>query len=63
MYESNGFEYFVKSFSKAAFYLSFFTFTSLATILKEHKMATGFLHGVEVVEVDDGTRPLRAVQS
>ncbi|QEE08602.1 phage tail protein [Bartonella kosoyi] len=26
-------------------------------------MATGFLHGVEVVEVDDGTRPLRAVQS
>lgn len=24
-------------------------------------MATGFLHGVEVVEVDDGTRPLRAV--
>ncbi|OPB31374.1 phage tail sheath subtilisin-like domain-containing protein [Bartonella sp. AR 15-3] len=26
-------------------------------------MATSFLHGVEVVEVDDGTRPLRAVQS
>ncbi|WP_375656075.1 phage tail sheath subtilisin-like domain-containing protein [Bartonella sp. MR63HLJHH] len=26
-------------------------------------MATGFLHGVEVIEVDDGTRPLRAVQS
>ncbi|WP_375627541.1 MULTISPECIES: phage tail sheath subtilisin-like domain-containing protein [unclassified Bartonella] len=26
-------------------------------------MAIGFLHGVEVVEVDDGTRPLRAVQS
>ncbi|WP_375616735.1 phage tail sheath subtilisin-like domain-containing protein [Bartonella sp. AP58NXGY] len=26
-------------------------------------MATGFLHGVEVVEVDDGTRPFRAVQS
>ncbi|WP_375630015.1 MULTISPECIES: phage tail sheath subtilisin-like domain-containing protein [unclassified Bartonella] len=26
-------------------------------------MATGFLHGVEVDEVDDGTRPLRAVQS
>ncbi|WP_375653047.1 phage tail sheath subtilisin-like domain-containing protein [Bartonella sp. MR110HLJHH] len=26
-------------------------------------MATGFLHGVEVVEVDDGTRPLRAGQS
>ncbi|CAK00787.1 phage tail sheath subtilisin-like domain-containing protein [Bartonella tribocorum] len=26
-------------------------------------MATGFLHGVEVVEVDDGTRSLRAVQS
>ncbi|ACS51163.1 phage tail sheath subtilisin-like domain-containing protein [Bartonella grahamii] len=26
-------------------------------------MATGFLHSVEVVEVDDGTRPLRAVQS
>ncbi|WP_375683352.1 phage tail sheath subtilisin-like domain-containing protein [Bartonella sp. AP3QHHD] len=26
-------------------------------------MATGFLHGVEVVEVDDSTRPLRAVQS
>ncbi|AGF74821.1 phage tail sheath protein FI [Bartonella australis AUST/NH1] len=26
-------------------------------------MATDFLHGVEVVEVDDATRPLRAVQS
>ncbi|WP_375626899.1 phage tail sheath subtilisin-like domain-containing protein [Bartonella sp. MU37NMGALS] len=26
-------------------------------------MAIGFLHGVEVVEVDDGTRPLRTVQS
>ncbi|ALE02860.1 phage tail sheath subtilisin-like domain-containing protein [Bartonella ancashensis] len=26
-------------------------------------MATGFLHGVEVVELDDGTRPIRAVQS
>ncbi|ATO57119.1 phage tail sheath subtilisin-like domain-containing protein [Bartonella sp. 1-1C] len=26
-------------------------------------MATGFLHGVEVIEIDDGTRPLRAVQS
>lgn len=26
-------------------------------------MATGFLHGIEVVEVDDGTRPLRTVQS
>ncbi len=26
-------------------------------------MATGFLHGVEVVEVDDGPRSLRAVQS
>ncbi|WP_375628614.1 phage tail sheath subtilisin-like domain-containing protein [Bartonella sp. TT67HLJMS] len=26
-------------------------------------MAKGFLHGVEVVEVDDCTRPLRAVQS
>ncbi|WP_208442436.1 phage tail sheath subtilisin-like domain-containing protein, partial [Bartonella raoultii] len=26
-------------------------------------MATNFLHGVEVVEVDDGTRPLRAIQS
>ncbi|WP_336288726.1 phage tail sheath subtilisin-like domain-containing protein [Bartonella sp. CB60] len=26
-------------------------------------MATGFLHGVEVIESDDGTRPLRTAQS